>query len=775
MPNTKLMRSLRFKTIPLIAIATGLLLSPTALGVPLQCGDDGLGWFSALFKQTLRPTWNQPTQGVEETFLPPAPEGKGPIEFSLSERHIEEDFLDYLEIEVSGLSLGQSLRLERFLVDNNQGIVNDKAVLLDSRVLTDGYLPLTGAEPNYNETLDYIEVDLEAVTFRDGEIYSYFPIRSGFESIPGEYVYRVSSPTGGFESRDKRLTIHPTDTEQSYTGRVMNGEIPIAGAWVGLLQPVGNGEYAHLRKVAVSDAGGNYTLYAPFADEFDLVAVAPGYVGPFSIGTGETIEEGQVIEHDLELTRGTRTLSGRIVDSEIGEAIPGLPVTLLSSSAEGQPDGERFTHTWTDANGNFSAIVTPGIWGVTFKPSDVSSRSYLTGLYRAVATVDVSDSDATDVIVPLTRGTCLITGTLSSAVETDEDGEPLPLEGVEVFAFSQEHGWAASGVTYEDGWFNLAVSPGHWTVFPFSYDLEVSHHPGSTSQDVYFTATDQSIELDIEARPIGGVLEGTVTDEESAPIGRLRMTAYNTEFEKLESVVQTTFDSDGSFNFFLGVGNWSIFPDAGAAAERHLLFTDLPRVEISAEGDAFENNAISLPIRTEKPTGTLTWKVQDTADRPIPNIKLHAMMSTPTGRVYDAFGRTNNEGIAHMPVINGEWKIHASIADLHSFQKQELPIIEVTVTGDQTTVQQTANDFTDSLASLNPVQSDDEPGFYVMGRGEPGRQYLVEGSHDLTEWLTLGQVTAVEGEFSIQDYSGGPSMDGDSDSQSAFYRVVPLK
>ena len=149
-------------------MATGLLLSPTAFGISPQCGDDGLGgWFSTLFKQTLRPTWNQPTQGVEETFLPPAPEGKGPIEFSLSERWIEEDFLDYLEIEVSGLSLGQSLRLERLLVDNNQGIANDKAVLLDSRLQT-------GGEPNYDETLEYIEVDLEAVTFRDGEINSYF-------------------------------------------------------------------------------------------------------------------------------------------------------------------------------------------------------------------------------------------------------------------------------------------------------------------------------------------------------------------------------------------------------------------------------------------------------------------------------------------------------------------------------------------------------------------------------------------------------------------------
>lgn len=760
--------------LPLMAAAAGLLTPPQAHSVPYSCGDAGIGgWFSTISEQSLRANWNKPFQGVDESFLPPDPEGKGPIWFALSERHVDEDFLDYLEIEVEGLSLGQSIRLERYLVGNEKGIINDNSVLLDSRLLTDGFLPLTGAEPNYNETLDYIEIDLEAVTFRDGEIYSYFPIRSGFESIPGEYVYRISSPSGAFEPQTEQFTISTVETKQYYTGRVLQGDSPIAGAWVGLLQPVGDGQYGHLRKVAVSDEDGRYTLYAPHSDEFDLVAVAPGFVGPFSIGTGESIDEGEIIERDLQLISGSRTLSGTIIDSVTEQPIPGLPVTFLSSNPAGQPDGSLFTHTWTDSEGGFSVTVSPGTWGITFKPSDVSSRSYVTGLERAVATVDLSTADVKDLVVPLTRGTCLITGTLSSTELTDEDGEPLPMEGIEIFAFDEEHGWAASGVTYEDGWFNLAVPPGRWIVFPFSYDLEASHHPGSTRHDVFFTAEDQSIELDVKARPADGVLDGFVTHTDTSPVGRLRLTAFNTTLENEESVIQTSYESNGYYNFFLGSGDWSIFPDAASAAERNLLFVDLPHVQIPANGTAFQGNRHSLPIRTRDHTGTMDWSLKDLSGSPLPNVKVHAMMTDSSGTVYDAFGRTNTEGIAHIPVVDGRWELHASIFDLGLLQKQELPVLEVVVAGNRTPASQTALDYINTSPILTPVRGDDDREFYLTGRGEPGRRYLIEGSHDLSEWLTLGLVTAVEGEFSITDHSNQASDEGLPIIGSTFYRVTP--
>ena len=520
-------------------------------GLPPQCHHLGV-WFTTANENRLVASWNTPVQGMEEVFPKPDPEGTGPILFELSERTIPTDYLDYLDAYIGGLSRGQTVRLERFLVRNDEGIVDQNAILMDSRLIADGVLPLMGEEPNYNETLDYVEIDQEAVTYRDGEIETYFPIRGGLEAIPGEYVYRVSCPRGSFHAKTQRLTIVESPTEQRFTGRVLSDGGPVPGAIVGLIQGVG-GRYSHLKTVAISDSDGNYSLSAPFADEFEVVAVAPGFVGPLSVGSESTIAEGEVVERDLELVAGSRTIAGRVVDLITGQPIAGLPVTFITGDEEGQPDGRSFTHAWTNRDGGFSVAVTPDRWGIVLKPSDISSRSYLAGT-SALLKMDTTEGDATELILPLVRGECMVSGYLRSRSELDESGQGIPLEGVEVFAINPQLNLTASGVTYEDGWFNLAVTPGHWIVFPFSYDLKSLEHSGSKDYPVYFGGTDQSIRLDIEVPKVTGGIEGVVEDAASRPIGKLRLLAYNKETNNREAAIQTSYRSDGYFSFLLNPG-----------------------------------------------------------------------------------------------------------------------------------------------------------------------------------------------------------------------------
>jgi len=720
-----------------------------------------------LTQQELRVSWNTPVLGIKEAVLDPAPEGSGPIAVELSERSIQDDFLDYLDVSVSGLSLGQTIRLERFLVDNDQGVINGDAILLDSRLVRDGHLPLTGQEPNYNETLDYIEEELEAVTFRDGEIETYFPIRGGLESIPGEYVYRVSSQSGAFEPKTERLTISKTTSAQQFVGQVLSGENPVPDAMVGVLQSVG--AYSHLRSVAVADEEGRYSVYAPFVGEFDLVAIAPGFVGPFAVGTGRLIGEGEIVAQDLELTNGVHELSGTVVDSVSGDPIPGLPVTFLTGSLAGMPDGRLFTHTWTDSEGGFSVSVTADVWGITFKPSDVSSRSYLTAADSVVKTIDVRNGDQTNVIVALNKGNSLITGTLYSESIINDEGEPLPLEGVEVFAINYDSGLTASGVTYEDGWFNLAVTPGHWVVFPFSYDLETVEHPGSFGVPVHFTGADQSVELDIGVRQMRGILEGVVKNPDESPVGKLRMLAFNESTGSLESVIQTTNESDGYINFFLGAGDWIVFPDSDVAAQRQLLFSNLPRVSVPATWDPFSDNRRTVSIDLATPTNTIELFLRDPAGNAVPNVKMHGTMTSQSGDTYDAFGKTDNLGIARMPVLEGAWHIHLSPKELRLAGKQELPVVDVVVESSLVRIDQTAIDFVGDDPVVSEIQHEDGRLLHLVGEGEPGQRYVVKGSEDLEDWNVLGRVTAIEGAFSIFDDLSASSIGA---SGKAFYRVV---
>lgn len=760
------------------AIVVSLCLAPAALfALPFHCDPFG-AWFSTASEKELRPTWNTPVQGDVQNFPAADPEGSGPITFELlyegaSPGTIGTDFNDFLDVKISGLSLGQTVLLERFLVDNDQGVINQNAVLMDSRVITDGELRRVGGEVNFNEVMDYYEIDLEAFTDRDGVIYAYFPLREGFEVMPGEYVYRVSSPQGSFTAQIERLTIVEATEAQYYTGRVKTAAgVPIPGALVGLLQPVGG--YSHLKRVTVADANGDYTLYAPFSDEFDLVATAPGFVGPFAVGTNRFIGGGDVISQDLELAAGTRTLSGTVVDAVSGEPIAGLPVTFMTTDASGIPDNRLFTHSWTDDQGQFSVAATAEIWGVTFKPSDVSSRSYMTYVEKLEQIVDLTAGDASNVEVALTRGTSLIAGTLVSEEFTNAEGNPLPIEGVEVFAFNVEENLAVSGVTYEDGTFNLAVTPGHWQVFPFSFDLEVTLHPGSTNYPVYITGSNQSVELEIKVPYIGGVLEGFVTDAEGGPVGRLRLLAFNSDTNNRESLIQTTYASSGYYNFFLAPGSWFVFPDSDAAVERQLLFADLPQIYIPETGDPFSDNLNNLPIGVVEPTGTIEVTLVDGLGNPVPNIKMHGVMWGTDGVFYDNFGKTNAAGVATMPARDGDWQIHLSVTDLRNAGWRELPVFDVTLAGATVAVPQTVEAFDPSeieLALTPQGLTGDKSEFYLTGRGEPGRRYVVEGSNDLESWSFLGRVTAIDGEFSIFDNVAGALERTDPPSSSVFYRL----
>ncbi len=735
---------------------------------PSDCGNTE-AWYSSLSEKKLTASWNRPVQGTPDEKPEAAPESDGPIEFYLSDRTVTSDFNDYLDIEISGLSLGQTVLLEKYLLEIGQTEITDNARLVDCRLITDGYLPLTGGEVNYNELLDYIEIDLEAVTYLDGEIVSYFPVRSGFEIIPGNYIYRVSSPLNSFEPVTQPFTVRETPTNQYYEGRVLEGETPIPGAFVGLLEPVS--DHVQVIQITVADENGNYQLYAPYEGEFLLAAVAPGYVAELGVGAGEYLWLDEWLEVDLQMTPATRKLEGKLVDSVSGEPLAGIPVTFIDQDGVGASEGRSlFTHTWTNAQGEYSVMTTPGSWGLVFKMTDLTSRSYLANATAPIAVFDLTEGDVTDVVTPLVKGTCMITGTLASADFVDPWGDPLPLEGVEIMAINYEAGLAASGYTYEDGWFNIAVSPGRWDVFPFSYDLELTEHSGSFSQAVYFSDHDQSINVDFNVRPMNGVVYGVAQTSEGDSIPNLLVAAFGTEHNNLEMVLQSTFESDGYYNFYLASGSWIFFPNAEESAKRQLMYKNLPTITIPETGDPWDDNVIEQNMESVPYDSKIQMTLVNESGAPVPGIKMHAFTTTEDGTVYDSFGMTDEEGVALMPALAGDWKVHFSITNLRDAGYLEVDLLEVSVNEELVSSQYQLESFGSVAASLTPqIIEDAEYRFYMEGRGEPGRRYLIEGSQDLATWEPLGQVTAVEGKFEILDDPDRQPNNG----STVYYRAIP--
>lgn len=757
-----------------------LLAGPVAQASSFLVGKANV-CFAERVGDNLKPAWNASFDGEETLPVAAEPEGAGPVFIyfnqALTETSAEigDNFFNWLDVYITGLSLGQSVLLERFFVDNDEGIINGNAVLMESHRIQDGFRPLTGNIPNLSSVEDWDAT-------RDGKIWTQLGMFGGLANMPGEYVIRVSSPLDSFPPATARLTINEVPTDQFFVGQVVDdwGD-PIPYAFVALLAPLGS--YSDIRYAARADEDGDYLLYAPNPDEVDLVAVAPGYVGPYQGGSFRVIEKDDVLIQDIELTPGTVNLAGHILREGSNEPIAGLPVTFFTVDESDAVDGRLMTHTWTDANGAFSVMLTPDRWQVVVKTYEAASRNLLETPGSGNWIFDLTDGvDVSNVEAFWIEATSLVAGVLRS-----KDGDPL--QGVQMLARNLETRQTASGYTLANGTFTLAAAPGDWEVTPFSFDLEFLGYPGVEETQVRLTAPNQSVVIFPTAPAIKGVLEGLITYEsadselDGTAVGGLMLWAQNIVEGELMSVFQSTYRSSGYYNFFLPEGHWFVIPEPFEAARRQLLLKNLPVLDIVEDEEEIISRT-EWDIIAVDPTRSMQIIIRDEHGDPVPGIPMHAHRMTGEGEdTYDAFGVTDDDGVAIIPAIGGHWHFHISHSTMRragfvQFTEEHLMVSEGC--GEEpeecpcgpALLELTAVPFTGALPEVTRVAS--EAGRLVIeGTGEPGQLYEVEGSFDLQNWRYTGDVIALDGAFTITDLfdAGHEQALTDASSGRLFYRL----
>jgi len=702
---------------------------------PTQMASSAVSWSNTERKRILRPAWNTPVDGVPDQPGPPEPPNNPVVAVSLSQTAIDNEFSGILDLTITGLNPGATVLLERFRVSNNQGQIDPGAILQSSYLLTDGFFPQQGEVYNFNVPNDTGD--------RDGNITAQLDFWEGsVGNIPGEFVHRVSSPTADFAPATVPLTITSASHPQHYHGVVSSGGSPLPGAYIAMLDPLGR--YNDFIKGVVSDANGQYQLDSPYPGEFDLVATMPGYVGAYGRDVQAFLPENGTTQKDFELVAGDRIVSGTVEVNGSGEPVAGLLLTLLSIDANDRIDLESITIGWTQADGSFSIPVTAGRWGLFVGISEASARGLLTRGSAPMAVVDASAGNVDQLDITLDHGQSVIWGTLVSA----EDGV-TPLQGVEMVALDLEGDLAGWGVTDGDGDFRIAVTPGYWEVGPFSYTLELVEHPGSTFQEIHVPDVDQSVLIEPSAPPKAGEIYGFLEDENGDPVGKMTLLVVNEEItDPLISVTQSTYASDGYFCFYLPAGDWKVLPLAADAAERGLLFEDLPQFSITESS----NLVSEMPIPVVAPTSEVSITLTDAQNQPLPGILIHGLAML-NGHTYDSFGQTDANGVATLPAHPGMWKFHASVLNLRQAGQAELPLFSLNVSGSSTATQLQTMPLDDAPAFELQVMRSDETNL-IMGQGTPGQRYAVDASLDLENWFELGRVLAIEGEFLVADEIG---------------------
>ena len=748
-------------------------------------------------EQLALPNWNAPVTGIPPVVVPPDPEGSGPISVSLtdpitgqqllsaspdleaafgaanSEVSIGNEFFGLIGLRINNLSLGQSVLLEKFRLDNDQGMINSNAVLQESHRLTDGITTYLGTTNNWNQPGDRSE--------RDGTIETELLfLEPAAESIPGEYAYRVSSPGTAFAPAIVRLTVFNQPTAQGFTGTVTAGGQPLEGAIVALLNPLTGS--ADFLKGVFTGADGGYSLDAPSADGFDIVALKPGYVGPFTLNTGVLVGPHETVVRNLQLEPGTRTISGLLMDDG-GNPLPGVEMVFISLDDNNSFDNRLCALVWTDDQGLYSVRVTPDRWGAMVRVDTAAKIGCVTSSLRPLSVADARTEDVANTTNILPRAKSLIWGYLNSDGLVDiAEGGALPLGGVEILALNHETGEAAWTVSNPVGEYRLAVTPGHWDVFPFTFSLEEAAHSGSVTRNLTLTATNQSLRHDFYVRPaggfnhvsgyvewlenpdvrsangaLGGALVGRFRDEAGNPVDRMRLLAFNTDLDILEASVQATFEIDGYYSFLLPDGEWLIYPDPEQAVDRNLLFRDLPRVTISQINELVQHDVTALT-----PTATIELTVTDSTSQPLSNLLVHAF-ATIGGRSHDSFGRTDANGVARLPAVPGLWILHVKAESAGALGKKELPLTGVQVTGSMATATLQAEDYSNAAPMLSLARRENGA-FKFSGVGDSGRYYAIEASTNLVNWYEIGRARAVSNAFDLLDQSSG--------RERLFYRAV---
>src|SRR5436190_8887736 len=151
--------------------------------------------------------WNSP---VEAPVVRATGTTSNPIA-SLFPSTIDENFRGFVFVTIDGVAAGDSVRVEKFQVNNTTGVIDAGAILEQSFLLTDGVSNKIGGVANVNVPADTTPVD--------DNIHAQIPfLDSSVPTTVGEYVFRFSSPTGSFASLTARLTVTNVPDGQDISG-----------------------------------------------------------------------------------------------------------------------------------------------------------------------------------------------------------------------------------------------------------------------------------------------------------------------------------------------------------------------------------------------------------------------------------------------------------------------------------------------------------------------------------------------------------------------------
>jgi len=451
--------------------------------------------------------------------------------FSVLPSTISNTYSGVLTLQITGLTNGEQVQIQRFLDLNSNGVVEANEPLIDAFRIKDGGVFTINGITNNN-----VPFDRDSTT---GSITTTFALTAPLDKVVGQHIIRLSSPSGNFSPLTNLLIITNAALAQSVSGTIFDGSgTPLPNAVVVALTQPNTG----FGGAVVADNAGHYNFnLAP--GSYAVFPVLANYFTDQSIAAQFTLTNGGSVSANLFLTNGTvaNTLSGQIYDATNGNAIGGVFQQIQS--------GNLFAIAFSDTNGNYSAALTPSFWRVRPESDGLARRAYVTPQNRLQ--VDLTTGSVANVNFAFPKANAMFFGRFT-------DSSNVPFANIK-FSGNDQSDFKASGFSNTNGAYAVAVvaDGSGWTASPSTSDNAIlTGYLISSGLDTTNISQGQALHQDFTAIRETASISGQVRDNLGNPVSGLNVFG-NVNIGGVQ--YNSSSDTDNSGHYVLPAANGTWF------------------------------------------------------------------------------------------------------------------------------------------------------------------------------------------------------------------------
>ena len=555
-------------------------------------------------------------------------------------------------LQVTGISTGGSITVERIMDADADGVVDAGEFLAEVFTITDGVVTSIGGVRNTN-----IPGDEDGAA--DGQISMNLMPATGpkIGRMAGAQIIRVSSPTAAFPAFNRTLTLtHPAQS-QTISGTVTDGSNPVPYAAIMVLDARNDGEFA---LGAFANASGQFTMNAP-AGSYSLFAIKSGYAANFSAGLPVALGTGASVTKNLLLVPATTTISGKVADAVSNTGLGGVQLFV-------QSQGGLAAILSTNADGTFAVPVTAGLW--TIKSSEISASrlGYLSLSGEADANADTTSTAATGANISLPKATALIYGTVKNSSNA-------PITDVQTKVGNQGNSYQTLGRSAPPaGTYSMGVLAGNWSAGIEASSVPAGYSSVGISADITISAG-QAVQSDFVLNSVTAHLRGQIRDDTGAPIPNMTLVLQREPIshDGTGSSYPVT-DANGEFDLGVFAGVWDIALECVEAQAKG--FVNVADLNFTVT-DWFDQNGLVLVF--PRSTFVITGTVKDNLNQPIAGVELDADYTIGSTRYFPGCVATDANGNYTLKVLHGDWRVSVRDAELNALGFNAVPPQIVTI------------------------------------------------------------------------------------------------